>query len=68
MKTCPACGEKLKDDAIVCTHCGHQMETIPAHSESGAKPTPDSVKIGCGILIIAAIAALLWYFSAAYPS
>lgn len=66
MKTCPACSEPLKDDAIVCTHCGRQLEPIPAVADSGARPTPDAVKIGCGILILAAMAFLLWYFSSAY--
>lgn len=66
MKTCPICNETLKDDAIVCTHCGHQFRPIPAEAESGARPTPAAAKIGCGIAIIAAMTLLLWYFSASY--
>lgn len=25
MKTCPACGEKIKDDALRCKHCGSDL-------------------------------------------
>ncbi len=66
MKICPACEEPLKDDAIACTHCGHQLAPIPAVAENGATPTPNVWKIGCGIFAIAAMALVLWAFSASY--
>lgn len=68
MKICPACEEPLKDDAIVCTHCGHQLAPIPAVAKNGFKPTPDLVKIGFGILIMAALAFVLWFFSTSYQA
>lgn len=68
MKICPACEEPLKDSAIVCTHCGHQLEPIPAVADSGAKPTPNYLKVGCGILIIVAIAMVLWAFNGSYQA
>ena len=66
MKICPECEEPLKDDAIVCTHCGHQLAAIPAAADSGFTPTPNILKIGCGILILAAFALALWVFSSSY--
>ena len=63
MIICPACEEPLKDDAIVCTHCGHQLAPIPAVAENGFRPTPNALKFGCGILILAAFALMWWAFS-----
>ena len=63
MKICPACEEPLKDGAIVCTHCGRQLEPIPAVADSGEVPTQNYIKMGCGILIIALFALILWTFS-----
>jgi hypothetical protein len=60
---CPACEEPLKDDAIVCTHCGHQLAPIPAVAANGYRPTPNALKFGCGIVILAAFALLWWVFS-----
>ncbi len=64
MKVCPNCEERLKDDAIVCTHCGHQLAPIPAVADSGEVPTPNAIKLGCGILILILFALILWTFSA----
>lgn len=64
MKRCPNCQEALKDDAIVCTHCGHQFRKIIAGN--GPKPMPNALKIGCGLVTIAMMLAILWHFSAAY--
>lgn len=66
MMICPSCEEPLKDDAIVCTHCGHELAPIPAKSRDGATATPDYLKLGCGIVIIALFAILLWFFSEIY--
>lgn len=68
MKTCPSCQEPLKDGAIVCTHCGHQLADIPAVAEGGFTPTPNVLKIGCGLLILAAFAFGLWVFSSSYQA
>lgn len=65
MKQCPNCQEALKDNAVVCTHCGHQFG--PIEGGDGPKPTPNLIKIGCGIVIIAVMAVILWNFTATYP-
>ena len=68
MKICPSCEEPLKEDAIVCTHCGHQLAPIKAVADSGFTPTPNALKVGCGILILAALALALWVFSTSYQA
>lgn len=68
MKQCPNCSEWLKEEAILCTHCGHQFEPVPAVAASGFTPTPNSRKVGCAILILAALALMLWGFSGLYQS
>ena len=66
MKICPSCEEPLKYDAIVCTHCGHQLADIPAAPTSGARRTADASKVGCGLVILGTVVLLLWAFSALY--
>jgi hypothetical protein len=66
MTICPVCEEPLKGDAVVCTHCGHQLRSIPSKAVDGARPTPNALKMGCGVLIIALFVILFWYFSTAY--
>jgi hypothetical protein len=68
MKQCPQCSERLKPDAIVCTHCGHQFAPIPPAPGSGFTPTPNAQKIGCGLLVLAALALMLWAFSTRYQA
>ena len=63
MIVCPACEEPLKDDAVVCTHCGRQLAPIPSVARTGLRPTPNALKIGCGVLILAAFAVMWWTFS-----
>lgn len=66
MKRCPNCSEKLEWEAILCTHCGYRFAPIPAVAASGFRPTPFILKIGCGVLILAAFAIGLWAFSSLY--
>ena len=66
MKTCPTCQERLNDDAIQCTHCGHQFAPFPAAPRSPFRPTPNARKFGCAILIIAVLALLLWALTSRY--
>ena len=68
MKRCPRCQEPCLDEAIVCTHCGHQFQPIPAVAEDGSRPTPNVAKFGCAILILLALAATLWALTKAYQA
>lgn len=68
MKICPACEEPLKNKAIVCTHCGYRLEPIPAVADSGQRPTPNSYKVGCGILGILIVLATFLVFNLYYPA
>ena len=67
-KICPNCTEVLAGDAILCTHCGHRFAPIPALARSGFTPTPAVQKVGCGILVLAALAAMLWGFATLYQA
>jgi uncharacterized paraquat-inducible protein A len=44
MKTCPYCAEEIKDEAVVCKHCGRSL--TKSHSKS--------ILIIIAILVIAA--------------
>lgn len=68
MKRCPNCQEMLKEDAIQCTHCGHQFAPIPAVAKSGFRPAPNVQKFGCAILIIAVLALTLWALTSRYQA
>ena len=68
MTICPACEEPLKDGAIACTHCGHQLAPIPTTPDSGVRPTPNRWKFSCAIVVLAAFALVLWVFSELYMS
>lgn len=35
MKYCSKCGSQIEDDAIICTHCGRQIEAIKQPESSG---------------------------------
>ena len=34
LKFCKFCGEKIPEDAIICTHCGRQVEELKKNSDS----------------------------------
>ena len=38
-KYCKYCGEKIPEDAIICTHCGRQVEQIKNEHPQGVLHT-----------------------------
>lgn len=64
---CPFCREDVKEDAIVCKHCGRDIEPILtplpgefANKISQAKPISASGKWGVALILGGSIAALNW--------
>jgi uncharacterized membrane protein YvbJ len=48
MKSCPYCAAALRDDALVCTHCGRHISLGQGLRASGEKLRT----IGCGLALL----------------
>lgn len=70
MKFCKNCGEEIRSDAKVCTHCGHKVETAAKNIEQKQQPEPreqmDPVKkklviiFAAGLAMVAIIIAIVY--------
>lgn len=74
MKFCKNCGEEIRSDAKVCTHCGHKIKVAAKNVEPARQPEPrepmDPAKkrlliiFGAGIAMLAVIIAIVYSLAA----
>jgi hypothetical protein len=57
MKECPFCSEEIKDDAMVCTHCGRVLTTVEMPRPK--RPAGRTAAIGVGFLLLSFLCAAI---------
>ena len=56
MKNCPFCAEEIQDQAIVCKHCGRNLQSMTAGNKADKKPWIGF--LGLILLVIGGIGAI----------